>query len=149
MCRCRVLSYWCQYPYFLGPINKGLWGLWHVQTYEMAGMQWQGWYSSSSTIVSTKLGGLIWRFKCYEACCGRGHKLQWNCPKCCEKCLMCGDFWRDLFAFDYLPIANQLASLCQSRTQWHEVNQLPKLWCKRGKWLGVPAQIPPTKISKF
>jgi hypothetical protein len=59
---------------------------------------------------------------------------------------MCGTFQRDIFAFDFLSIANQLASLCRSYTQCREFLEL---WCKQGKWLRVPAQIPPTKISKF
>jgi len=53
--------------------------------------------------------------------------LQQYCTLCCEKCPLCGRFWKYVLVVDYLPIGSQLASLCKSSS--HCLESL-ELWCQ-------------------
>ncbi len=78
--------------------------------------------------------------------CDGGSRLQQNCTLCCEKCPLCGRFWKYVLVVDYLPIGTQLASLCNSSSHCFESLEL---WHQWGRWLGKTPSFQSKNIFEF
>lgn len=70
--------------------------------------------------------------------------LQRDCNNCSERCPKCRSMRKDILAFDYMPLGDQIASLCKSRTFCYD---FLNMWRHKEKWLNPSSQ--PDNIIEF
>lgn len=67
-----------------------------------------------------------------------------TCPECATHCTHCGKARTEMIAFHYLPIANQLSSIMESKSLCYK---MLTIWRNRHDWLTTTAA--PQKIKHF
>lgn len=76
----------------------------------------------------------------------KNKKLKRDCISCCEKCKVCHIQRKEMVAFDYVPIGQQIKLMTKSRTFCHE---FLSMWFNKDKWLNTEVNYAPEYIYDF